>query len=99
MFIVEIDQKLAKKIGLRNNFQGRIGPATDNQVEGALKNGIRIEKINSERNDNVSNGSLGTVIGSVINPNTKEIGYFVVWDYLIIVNVFVIAYKIREFVK
>ena len=57
---------------------------TKNQAEGALPNGTRIEKVNSEPGDGHQDGAAGTVIGSIgpveIPDFTDRYAYFVAWD-------------------
>ena len=57
---------------------------TKNQAEGALPNGTRIEKVNSEPGDGHQDGAAGTVIGSIgpveIPDSTYRYAYFVAWD-------------------
>lgn len=58
---------------------GWSGHFTRNQELGAIRNGVRVVKQNSEPGDAHANGTLGTILGSVGN---QEIGiaYFVEWD-------------------
>lgn len=55
------------------------GLFTRHQAPGALPNGTRIEKCNSEERDRWPDGKQGTVIGSVYR---EDVGYFyfVEWD-------------------
>ena len=68
------------------NIVWETGPVvyTKNQAEGALPNGTRIEKVNSEPGDGHPDGAVGTVIGSigpaVIPGFPDRYVYFVVWD-------------------
>ena len=66
-------------------WEGKRGVVwTENQAEGALPNGSRVEKVNSERADGHRDGALGTVIGSIAVPETPGLTdryvYFVAWD-------------------
>ena len=57
---------------------------TKNQAEGALPNGTRIKKVNSEPGDAHQDGAAGTVIGSIGPVETPDFTdryvYFVVWE-------------------
>ena len=68
------------------------------QAPGALKNGTRIEKINSKPGDGNRDGTQGTVIGS-IGPGQIDgrpaYGYWVEWDTFPDTPVFVADYRIR----
>ena len=68
------------------NIMWEAGPVvyTRNQAEGALPNGTRIEKVNSEPGDGHQDGAAGKVIGSlqaVPSPGFPErYVYFVAFD-------------------
>ena len=53
------------KIGLHPGYEGLF---TRDQADGALPNGTRIVKANSERGDAHPDGSLGTILGSFARP-------------------------------
>jgi hypothetical protein len=57
---------------------------TKHQATGALPNGTRIEKTNSEPGDGHQDGATGTVIGSLAAPKDfplpDRFAYFVAWD-------------------
>jgi hypothetical protein len=53
---------------------------TRNQAEGALSNGTRIEKTNSEPGDGHCDGAAGTIIGSIAAMVVPGFVYFVAWD-------------------
>lgn len=57
---------------------------TLNQAEGALLNGTRVRKVNSEPGDRHQDGAVGKVIGSVeadpLSGFTDRYVYFVAWD-------------------
>jgi hypothetical protein len=66
------------------------------QAEGALKNGTRIRKINSNFAEDHPNGSPGVIVGS-IGPGVNQMyGYFVIWDDNPEQIVFMTSTKIRE---
>ena len=65
---------------------------TDNQADGAVPNGTRVLKQNSEKHDAHKDGTRGTIIGSIkrppgllgvgpgyVPPDIKYF-YFVMWD-------------------
>jgi hypothetical protein len=63
------------------------GAFTRSQAAGAIPNGTRIVKQNSETNDANPDGTLGTVLGSINveklkipNPKGVRFAYFVEWD-------------------
>jgi len=71
-------------------FEKEVGPVAvlsfNGQQEGALPNGARVSKTNSEPGDGHQDGARGTILGSVADPDNadpeiaKQIGYFVEWD-------------------
>jgi len=69
-----------------------IGYTTD-EASGAMKNGTRVEKVYKEKNDYHPLGARATVLGSLSHP-TVGTGYFVEWDDMPGVPVFVVARKI-----
>lgn len=82
---------------------GYIGAFTREHAEGALPNGARVVKRNSEEKDPRPNGSLGTVLGS-IDGSLIDTGlmlrfkarymYFIEWDDAPRVAVGVIDWKV-----
>lgn len=60
------------------NEPGWAGAFTRNQVPGALANGTRIVKANTEAGDGTPEGTPGVVLGSVVNDEGR-IAYFVEW--------------------
>jgi hypothetical protein len=83
---------------------------TGNQADGALANGTRVIKTNSEPDDGHSNGESGTVIGSIKVPEevreaTRSMAdfrfpnethvYWVVWDAGPGLPVFTIGSKLQ----
>ncbi len=71
-------------------YPGYAGVATPQQAQGAIPNGTRVCKINSEGNDTHRDGALATILGSVRHP-VDGFAYFVEWDDLPR-NAVVIAY-------
>jgi len=63
------------------------------EQHGAYPNGTRIRKRLGDPGDQAIVGSTGTVLGSLSNPNLG-IGYFVEWDHLPRVAVFIMGRKI-----
>lgn len=61
---------------------GYNGAFTRDQAKGAIPNGTRITKINSEPGDTNADGSTGRVLGSVCfdYEGGPVIAYFVEWD-------------------
>ena len=54
---------------------------TTDQAEGAIPNGTRIVKVNSEAEDAHVDGAPGVVIGSMAEPeHPGRFGYFIEWD-------------------
>jgi hypothetical protein len=78
------------------------GLHTRGQAPGAIPNGARIVKRNSEQRDSQVDGALGTVLGSIRTPGALAARegvpylYFVEWDALPRCAVGVISTKIRE---
>jgi hypothetical protein len=67
---------------------------TTEQAAGAWPNGTRVEKANSCETDAHRDGALGTVRGSIAAGG--YLGYFVEWDDLSGVPVFVAAPRLRK---
>lgn len=66
---------------------GWTGMFTRQQAEGALSNGTRVAKINSENGDGHQDGAEGTILGSIGPADADiqaefgaEFAYFVEWD-------------------
>lgn len=72
---------------------GWTGGFTTKEALGAYRNGTRIVKATSEDHDCHPNGSLGTVLGSLVHPE-KGVAYFIEWDARPKCAVLVIAWKI-----
>lgn len=70
------------------------------EAPGALPNGTRIRKVNSEPGDSSPDGALGTVQSSVENTTDQFPGcrfaYFVEWDHMPRAFVGIMATKIEE---
>lgn len=66
------------------NERGWVGAFTRAQAVGAIPNGTRIRKVNSEHDDAHPDGTFGTVLGSIKSPDDlvhiADYGYFVEWD-------------------
>jgi hypothetical protein len=60
-------------------FPGWQGLHVRDEAPGALRNGSRVRKVNSEPRDGHPDGTLATVLGSV-DGGRAGIGYFVAWD-------------------
>jgi hypothetical protein len=80
---------------------------TGQEAPGAVSNGCRIVKVNSEPADGHPDGSLGTVAGSIAVPDEMranmpphlrdvEFVYFIKWDSYPELPVFVIGRKIAR---
>jgi len=65
------------------------------EAKGALPNGTRVEKMNSEKGDNHRNGALGTVKGSVYDLRLGYL-YFVRWDDMPTLPIGTVAKKLRQ---
>lgn len=63
-----------------SEHEGYFGVFTRNQYPGALPNGSRVRKLNSERGDHTTDGVSGTIMGSIGHPELPNIMYFVEWD-------------------
>lgn len=57
---------------------GWIGMFTRNEALGAWRNGTRVRKRNSQPDDATTDGTLGTVLGSI--GDAEVLFYFVEWD-------------------
>ena len=70
-----------------NGLASLLGVYTENEAQGAITNGTRVVKVNSEPGDAHQNGALGTVLGS-IGPHEVpgfpgiRYAYFIHWDGL-----------------
>jgi len=59
---------------------GWIGAFTRQQAPGAVfANNTRVKKIKSRPSDSIPDSAMGTVLGSMLDPE-KGIYYFVEWD-------------------
>lgn len=66
-----------------SNHPGYFGFFTRDQAEGAITNGTRIVKANSEPGDGNADGAPGVVLGSLavdVLQLGPRIAYFVEWD-------------------
>ena len=73
------------------------GHYVETQAEGAIANGARVRKRVAEEGDSQPVGAMATVLGSVgpfAEPGTRY-GYFVQWDEIPNVAVFVVDWKIE----
>jgi hypothetical protein len=77
---------------------------TTDQAEGAIPNGERVIKVNSEPGDSNPNGTGGVVIGSIAVPKKAQDtlqrydvkhGYFIEWDTFP-APVFVVDIKVQH---
>lgn len=81
---------MTNELGPFREEPGWIGFFTRDEASGALANGTRIEKINSEKGDGHQDGDTGTILGSVSAEVTEEhfgakpknslMAYFIEWD-------------------
>jgi hypothetical protein len=74
---------------------GWLGTFTREQYPGAIPNGSRVVKIAMDEKDANPLGTLATVLGSMGHPSMEEPGYFVEWDTMPRVAVFVAPWKIK----
>lgn len=77
------------------NYPGWTGGHTREEAPGALPNGTRVRKVETEPEDAHPIGSLATVLGSVYHA-VHGFGYFVEWDAKPRFAVLVIARKIAH---
>ena len=76
---------------------GWAGAFTRDQYPGAIPNGSRVVKIAMDETDANPLGTMGTVLGSIGHPAlTEGPGYFVEWETMKRVAVFVAPWKIKE---
>lgn len=75
---------------------GYTGAFTRDQAPGALPNGTRIMKANSEDGDGHQDGARGTVLGSISHPDVHggAVMYFIEWDARPKVAVGTIGFKV-----
>lgn len=85
-------------LGTINNEPGWTGAFTRNQTEGAISNGTRIVKTNSEDGDATPDGTPGIVLGSVSDPTIMNgiICYFIEWAHKPRVAVGCMETKVRR---
>lgn len=87
--------------GLRREH-GYAGIFTRDQAEGAIPNGARIVKQNSEPGDSHSDGAQGVVLGSIASPPEliekfgAKFAYFIEWDGSPRVAVGTVDRKVRQ---
>ena len=69
---------------------------TRNEAPGALRNGTLVEKVNSKPGDTHQDGARATIVGSLgpADHLTSKYGYFVVWDDIPGVPVFIAGKRI-----
>jgi hypothetical protein len=77
-------------------YPGYHGAFTRDQAPGALANGTRIMKANSEEGDAHPDGALGTVLGSMSHPEIQNGAamYFIEWDARPKVAIATIGFKV-----
>jgi hypothetical protein len=77
---------------------GWLGAFTRYRVEGALRNGTTVVKVNSEPGDTHPDGTPGVILGSISHPDAFNgmIGYFVEWAPRPRVAIGTIALKVKE---
>lgn len=91
---VPLDPETAAALGIRYHA-GWVGPFTRREAPGAWRNGTRIRKCNSEPDDEVRDGTEGTVLGSIFIPEAFAFpAYFVAWDPSPRRAIFVIGLKV-----
>jgi hypothetical protein len=59
--------------------RGWLGAFTRDRAPGALPNGTRVVKANSETGDATPDGQPGVILGSLRAPGRAELMYFVEW--------------------
>jgi hypothetical protein len=73
---------------------------TTEHAEGALPNGTRVEKTRSKPGDTHTDGAKATVLGSMgpieFEGDARVFGYFVTWDELPGVPVFIAGTRVRK---
>ena len=86
--------------------QGQRVTYVDAQAQGAIPNGARFVKVAGEPDDTHALGEMGVVIGGVgpIDPDDLSLpekirggyGYWVAWDDMPDIPVFLMSYKIAQ---
>jgi hypothetical protein len=73
------------------------------QEKGAIYNGRRVRKVNSEPGDHTPDGTEGTVLGSIgsnetimVNGQAIQFGYLINWDHSEADAVFTTNLKVEE---
>lgn len=81
--------------------RGWVGSFTRQNAEGAMPAGTRVEKVNSENFDAHGDGSVGTVLGSMSDPQVFGGApcYFVEWDQRRRHAVAVMDFKLQRLAK
>lgn len=94
---INLSDEDAKNLGIHRE-PGWTGAFTRNQAPGALPNGTRVIKTNSEPGDICPNGTPGTVLGSMSEPAVQDgaICYFIEWAPRPKTAVAAMAFKVRE---
>lgn len=72
------------------------GVYTRDEVPGAIPNGTRVMKCNSEETDTHQDGALCTVVGSIEMSDTGKLAYFVEWDDMKGIAVGIAAHRIKR---
>jgi hypothetical protein len=83
----------ALAVGLRTEPGWHEGVFTRERAVGALPNGIRVKKANSEESDMTKDGEEGVILGSIGFPRIGY-GYFIEWDERPKHAVFTVAKKL-----
>jgi hypothetical protein len=80
-------------------FEGRPVAFDPSEAPGAWPNGTKVRKANSEPGDGHRDGALAVVRGSVgPDPRWGYFGYFVEWDDLPGVPVFIASPRLEKYV-
>lgn len=79
------------------NWPGWTGAFTRNEASGALRNGTRIVKTNTEKGDAHPDGTPGVVLGSISHPEVHNgmAFYFIEWEPRPRVAVGTVGFKVQ----
>jgi len=97
---MEFETKLVKDMDDQERYAAIV---IEGEAEGAIPNGARVRKCNSEPGDSFSDGAMGTVLSSIaVLPELAHLApgsdyaYFVEWDEIPGVPVGVLSRRIER---
>lgn len=91
---VPLDDDIARIFHIRD-YPGYLNPFTrDEALDAKFKNGVTVRKAIFEKGDNTPLDTQGTVLGSIYVPDLGT-AYFIEWDSLPHVAIFIVEAKLK----